>query len=41
MDHVRVETKLLGFSPRVDRGCRMVNAADPYGNILGFLDRSR
>jgi hypothetical protein len=22
------------------RGCRMVSATDPYGRILGFLDRS-
>jgi hypothetical protein len=25
----------------VDRGCYVVNVADPYGRILGFLDRSR
>jgi hypothetical protein len=24
-----------------DRGCGMVNVTDPYGRILGFLDRSR
>jgi hypothetical protein len=24
-----------------DRGCRVVSATDPYGRILGFLDRSR
>jgi hypothetical protein len=23
------------------RGCHMVSVTDPYGNILGFLDRSR
>jgi hypothetical protein len=23
-----------------DRGCHMVNVTDPYGCILGFLDRS-
>jgi hypothetical protein len=22
-----------------DRGCRVVSATDPYGRILGFLDR--
>jgi hypothetical protein len=22
-----------------DRGCRMVSVTDPYGRILGFLDR--
>jgi hypothetical protein len=22
-----------------DRGCHMVRATDPYGHILGFLDR--
>jgi hypothetical protein len=24
-----------------DRECRMVSMKDPYGRILGFLDRSR
>jgi hypothetical protein len=24
-----------------DRGCRVVSATDPYGRILGSLDRSR
>jgi hypothetical protein len=24
-----------------DRGCHMVSVTDPYGRILGFLDRSR
>jgi hypothetical protein len=24
-----------------DRGCQMVSVTDPYGHILGFLDRSR
>jgi CBS-domain-containing membrane protein len=24
-----------------DRGCHMVSVTDPYGGILGFLDRSR
>jgi hypothetical protein len=23
-----------------DRGCRVVSATDPYGSILGFLDRN-
>jgi hypothetical protein len=23
-----------------DKGCRMVSATDPYGRILGFLDRT-
>jgi hypothetical protein len=23
------------------RGCHMVSVTDPYGRILGFLDRSR
>jgi hypothetical protein len=31
--------KLVATS--ADRGCRVVNAADPYGRNLGFLDRSR
>jgi hypothetical protein len=25
----------------VDRKCHVVNLTDPYGRILGFLDRSR
>jgi hypothetical protein len=25
----------------VDRGCHPVSMTDPYGRILGFLDRSR
>jgi hypothetical protein len=25
----------------VDRGCHVVSVTDPYGRILGFLDRSR
>jgi CBS-domain-containing membrane protein len=24
-----------------DRGCHMVSVTNPYGRILGFLDRSR
>jgi hypothetical protein len=24
-----------------DRGCHMVSVTDPYGRILGFIDRSR
>jgi hypothetical protein len=24
-----------------DRGCHVVSVADPYGRILGFLDRSQ
>jgi hypothetical protein len=24
-----------------DKGCRVVSMTDPYGRILGFLDRSR
>jgi hypothetical protein len=24
-----------------DRGCHVVSVTDPYGLILGFLDRSR
>jgi hypothetical protein len=24
-----------------DRGCHIVSVTDPYGRILGFLDRSR
>jgi hypothetical protein len=24
-----------------DRGCHVVSVTDPYGSILGFLDRSR
>jgi hypothetical protein len=25
----------------VDRGCHLVSVTDPYGRILGFLDRIR
>jgi hypothetical protein len=32
-------TKLVTTS--ADRGCNVVSATDPYGRILGFLDRSR
>jgi hypothetical protein len=36
----------LRLSPKVvptfaDRGCQVVSMTDPYGRILGFLDRSR
>jgi hypothetical protein len=24
-----------------DKGCHVVSVADPYGRILGFIDRSR
>jgi hypothetical protein len=24
-----------------DKGCQVVSVTDPYGSILGFLDRSR
>jgi hypothetical protein len=24
-----------------DRGCHLISVTDPYGRILGFLDRSR
>jgi hypothetical protein len=27
--------------PFADRGCHVVSVTDPYGIILGFLDRSR
>jgi hypothetical protein len=30
--------RLPNFS---DRGCHVVSVTDPYGRILGFLDRSR
>jgi hypothetical protein len=26
---------------KADRGCHVVSVTDPYGRILGFLDRSR
>jgi hypothetical protein len=35
----RLSAKLVRTS--ADRGCRVVIATDPYGRILGFLDRSR
>jgi hypothetical protein len=31
--------KLVATS--ADRGCHMVSVSDPYGRVLGFLDRSR
>jgi hypothetical protein len=36
-------TPLVGevLSNFVDRGCHVVRVTDPYGRILGFLDRSR
>jgi hypothetical protein len=35
----RLSTKLMPTF--VDRGCHVVSVTDPYGSILGFLDRSR
>jgi hypothetical protein len=35
----RLPAKLLPTS--ADKGCRVVSLTDPYGRILGFLDRSR
>jgi hypothetical protein len=35
----RLSTKLVPTF--ADRGCSVVSATDPYGRILGFLDRSR
>jgi CBS-domain-containing membrane protein len=33
---------LVGEMPTfADRGCHVVSVTDPYGRILGFLDRSR
>jgi hypothetical protein len=29
------------FPTFADRGCHVVSVTDPYGRILGFLDRSR
>jgi hypothetical protein len=29
------------MSTFVDRGCHVISATDPYGSILGFIDRSR
>jgi hypothetical protein len=37
-DH-RLSAKLLPTF--ADRGCLVVSVTDPYGRILGFLDRSR
>jgi hypothetical protein len=37
-DHRLSAKWLLAF---VDRGCHAVSVTDPYGRILGFLDRSR
>jgi hypothetical protein len=35
----RLSAKLV--TTFADRGCHVVSMTDPYGNILGFLDRSR
>jgi hypothetical protein len=35
----RLSTKLVPTF--ADRGCRVVSATDPYGRVVGFLDRSR
>jgi CBS-domain-containing membrane protein len=35
----RLSAKLLPTF--ADRGCHVVSVTDPYGRILGFLDRSR
>jgi hypothetical protein len=29
------------FADFADRGCHVVSMTDPYGHVLGFLDRSR
>jgi hypothetical protein len=34
----RLSAKLVPTS--ADRGCRVVSVTDPYGHILGFLDRT-
>jgi hypothetical protein len=43
-----IKLELPGLSPRAklvltsaDRSCHVVSVTDPYGCILGFLDRSR
>jgi hypothetical protein len=50
MDWVRARTIPAERPPLVgevianffgDRGCHVVSVTDPYGRILGFLDRSR
>jgi hypothetical protein len=50
---IKKQNKLLGLSPRANyteaklvqnfanRGCHVISVTDPYGTILGFLDRSR
>jgi CBS-domain-containing membrane protein len=35
----RFSAKLL--TTFADKGCHVVSVTDPYGRILGFLDRSR
>jgi hypothetical protein len=35
----RLSVKLVAHF--ADRGCRVVGVTEPYGCILGFLDRSR
>jgi hypothetical protein len=38
-ERLRLSAKLVPTF--ADRGCRVVSVTDPYGRILGFLDRSR
>jgi CBS-domain-containing membrane protein len=36
---LRLLAKLV--QPFTDKGCHVVSVMDPYGRILGFVDRSR
>jgi hypothetical protein len=38
-ERLRLSSKLVPIF--ADRGCHVVSVTDPYGRILGFLDRSR
>jgi hypothetical protein len=40
-DRATAICRLCDFQLFADRGCHMVSVTDPYGRILGFLDRGR
>jgi hypothetical protein len=37
----RMSKLVSTFDTFVDKGCHVVSVTDPYGRILGFIDRSR
>jgi hypothetical protein len=40
-DRATAACRRSDFQLFADRGCHVVSVTDPYGRILGFLDRSR